>query len=234
VLSFDEERSSEIRILRCLKNRFGPTTEVGIFRMGPEGLESVDDPTEFLLRGPEGDVGSCLACPMIRPGAGAGTRPCLIDVEVLIHPCTESKPRRIITGWPYEPRRLEMMLTLLELSTDLYDELGEDEEEDDEEDIGFGGHDIFLNISTPYTIEDKSLDLPVCLALASALRCKPLPAGTVAWGEVGLVGAVVKPEGAFEARRKICEAFGFNQIVASPIDEPIDLAEAVKLPKRIP
>jgi DNA repair protein RadA/Sms len=220
VLSFDEERSSEIRILRCLKNRFGATTEVGIFRMCEGGLMSVDNPAEFLMRGTKGDVGSCLACPMIKPGAGAGERPCIIEVEVMLGR-PRDKPKRTITG-PYDLKRLEMMLAILESRTGL---CAPPENGDPEEDQSLGGYDILLNIPSPYEIEDRSLDLPVALALASAIRNVPLPSGTIAWGEVGIYGQV-RPEGGFDTRNKIVTEYGFKRPIASKMGEAISLDEA--------
>ena len=229
VLSFDEERSSEIRILRCLKNRFGSTTEVGIFRMSEGGLMSVDDPTAFLMRGKKGIEGSALACPMIKPGKGAGERPCIVEIEVLLG-TPRDKPKRLVTGSGYDNKRLEMMLTILEARTSLCappeDESGQPSK-DPEDDVSIGGYDIFLNIATPYQIEDRSLDLPVCLALASAIKHVSLPSGTIAWGEIGLNG-MVRPEGGFDARVKIASELGFKRPVASEMGEPISLEEALQ------
>lgn len=222
VLSFDEDRSSEIRILRCLKNRFGSTTEVGIFRMCEGGLLSVDNPEEFLMRGKKGIEGSCLACPMIKPGKGAGARPCIIEIEVLLGRTTD-KPKMVVNGVGYEAKRLEMMLTIIQARTSV---CAEPDNLDPEKEHSIGGRDIYLNIASPYQLEDRSLDLPVCMAVASALRHVPLPSGTIAWGELGLNG-MVRPEGGYDARMAIVGEYGYSRPVASEMGEAISLEEAL-------
>ena len=214
VLTFDEERSTEIRTLRCLKNRFGSTTEVGIFRMHKGGLSSVDDPSEHLLRGKSGAPGSSLACAMIRPGKGSGTRAMLVEVQALFGGPSRS-PKHVVTG--YSKTRLEMIIAVLESRTEMF---GPKDDEDPEHDIRLGGMDLYLNVAGGFDVEEGALDLPVALAIASARMNVPLPPGTVSWGEIGLTGEV-RPEGAHEERLKVCKALGFKHVVASEMGEQI-------------
>jgi len=213
VLSFDEERSSEIRTLRCLKNRFGSTTEVGIFRMHKGGLSSVDDASEHLLRGKRGAPGSSLACAMLRPGKGSGTRAMLVEVQALFSNPSRS-PKHVVTG--YNKTRLDMIIAIMENRTQMFGPQGDDPEHD----IRLGGLDLYLNVAGGFEIEEAALDLPVALAIASARMNVPLPAGTVAWGELGLTGEV-RPESGYEERLKVCQALGFKHTIASQMGEDV-------------
>ena len=213
VLTFDEERSSEIRTLRCLKNRFGSTTEVGIFRMHKGGLSSVDDPSEHLLRGKRGAPGSSLACAMIRPGKGNGSRAMLVEVQALYGAPSRS-PKLVVSG--YSKTRLDMILAIMENRTEMFGPQGDDPEHD----IRLTGMDLYLNVAGGFDVEESALDLPVAMAIASARMNVPLLPGTVSWGELGLTGEV-RPEGAFEERVKVCTALGFKNVVASEMGEKI-------------
>ncbi len=224
VLTFgDDDRGSEIRILRPLKNRYGSTSEVGIFRMAEDGLSSVDDPSEHLKRGRKGAPGSSVGCGMIRSGKGAGSRPMLVEVQALFGPAAKN-PRRVITpNGAFESGQLLKILNVLETHTEMFSQLKE--EIDDV--ISVTGQDLYINIAGSFTSSESDLDLPVALAIASARLGLPLPIGVVSWGEVDLLGNV-RPSGGFVARVATCEAMNFKNMLCSPPDqEMITLEEAL-------
>ena len=175
VLSFDSERGSEIRTLRALKNRFGNTEEVGIFRMTADGLKSVDNPAEFLIRGKEGVAGSCLAALMLKPGGqGPGKRAVLFETQALLAPAAGKSGARVSQG--YDPKRLNMLLAILAAHTPYTD---------------LGSFDVYVNVTpADLAVEESSLDLPVALALVSSRIGKAIPKDVVAWGEMGLTGEI--------------------------------------------
>lgn len=217
VLSFDAERSSDIRTLRALKNRFGDTTEVGIFRMTSEGLKSVDNPSEHLIRGKRGAPGSCLACVMLNPGEGVGTRAMLFEVQALVSPPAGKSGVRVSQG--YESKRLDMVLAILAAHTSYG---------------AAGAADIYVNVTPAgFSIDQASLDLPVALAICSSLTRTPIPPGIVAWGEMGLTGEV-RPDdyGALRSKLAVATAMKFKSPLYSTREAIQHIADALAvLPK---
>ncbi len=167
VLFFEGERHMSYRILRAVKNRFGSTNEIGVFDMQEVGLREVTNPSQMLLAGrPLGVSGTCIACVM------EGSRPILAEVQTLVSKSGYSTPRRTATGFDYN--RMAILLAVLEKRFGLF----------------YNGQDVYLNIIGGFKLDEPAGDLPVALALYSALVDKPLPDHMIAIGEVGLGGEV--------------------------------------------
>jgi DNA repair protein RadA/Sms len=189
VLYFEGERSHQFRILRAVKNRFGPTDEIGVFEMAAEGLVEVENPSALFLAQRQGNVtGSAVLAGL------EGTRPILVEVQALVAPSSLGSPRRAVLGW--DPNRLAMIVAVLEARCGLQ----------------LSSHDIFLNIAGGIRINEPAADLAVAAALISALTGKPLPAETVFFGEIGLAGEirqVAQPD----LRLKEASKLGFKDAV---------------------
>ena len=167
VLSFEGERFQAHRVLRALKNRFGPVHELGVFEMTGEGLVEVTNPSALYLGGRTGG----------RPGSAIlaaveGTRPLLLEVQALTVPVKYGTPRRTAIG--FDGTRLALLLAVLERHGGL----------------PMSGHDVFLNIAGGAESEEPAADLAVLAAVAGSVRETALPKGAVAFGEVGLLGEV--------------------------------------------
>ena len=188
VLHFEGERGHHFRLLRGLKNRFGPTDEIGVFEMGDAGLREVSNPSALFVdrRGNP------------RPGSAVfagieGTRPVLVEIQALAAPTGGfGAPRRAVSGW--DSTRLAMVLAVLETLCG----------------IRFGGHDIYLNVAGGLKITEPAADLAVAAALVSALADTALPADTVAFGEIALSGDI-RPVSRADARLKEARKLGFEQ-----------------------
>jgi DNA repair protein RadA/Sms len=190
VLSFEGERSHQFRILRAMKNRFGPTDEIGVFEMTGSGLREVANPSELFLS--ERDLG--------QPGTAVfagieGTRPLLVEIQALVAPTSLGTPRRAVVGW--DPSRLSMVLAVLEAHCG----------------VRLGGHDVYLNVAGGMRIQEPACDLAAAAALVSSLTNAPLPADAVYFGEVSLSGAV-RPVTQSAARLKEAAKLGFSCAVA--------------------
>lgn len=167
VLYFEGDRSHQFRILRAVKNRFGPTDEIGVFEMAGEGLIEVENPSAlFLSQRHEDAAGSSVLAAL------EGTRPLLVEVQALVAPSSLASPRRAVLGWDHN--RLAMIVAVLETRCG----------------IKLSSHDIFLNIAGGIRINEPAADLAVAAALISALSQQTLPADTVFFGEIGLAGEV--------------------------------------------
>ena len=167
VLYFEGDRGHQFRILRAVKNRFGPTDEIGVFEMTDAGLSEVLNPSALFLAERRGNVnGSCVFAGI------EGTRPVLVEIQALVAPSTLGTPRRAAVGW--DMARLNMVMAVLEARADL----------------AFSGHDIYLNVAGGLRIQEPAADLAVAAALISALTGQPVPADAVVFGEVGLSGEV--------------------------------------------
>jgi len=189
VLSFEGEGAHHFRILRAVKNRFGPTDEIGVFEMAGDGLREVINPSELFLS--ERDRGT--------PGtvvfAGIeGTRPLLVEIQALVAPSSLGTPRRAVVGW--DPSRLSMVLAVLEAHCG----------------VRLGGHDVYLNVAGGLRIVEPAADLAAAAALVSSLVNAALPADAVYFGEVSLSG-VVRPVAQASARLKEAQKLGFSSAV---------------------
>ncbi len=165
VLYFEGDRSYTFRLLRGVKNRFGPTDELGVFQMSQDGLEAVDNPSSFFLPDREGSISGASIFAGLE-----GTRPLLVEVEALVAQPSSPNPRRSVVGW--DQGRLAMILAVLESRCG----------------VNLGAKDIYLNIVGGLRLSDPAADFAVAMALASAAYQKPLPQEAVFLGEIGLSG----------------------------------------------
>jgi DNA repair protein RadA/Sms len=192
VLYFEGERGHQFRILRAVKNRFGPTDEIGVFEMTDAGLSEVPNPSALFLAERQGEVsGAAVFAGM------EGTRPLLVEIQALVAPSSLGTPRRAVVGW--DGSRLAMVLAVLEARCG----------------IEIGVRDIYLNVAGGLRIAEPAADLAVAAALVSALTLEPVPAETVIFGEIGLSGEV-RPVGQAEARLKEAGKLGFTQAFLPP------------------
>ncbi|MGJ3265254.1 MAG: DNA repair protein RadA [Salinarimonas sp.] len=189
VVSFEGDSAHHFRILRAVKNRFGPTDEIGVFEMTGKGLSEVGNPSALFLEGRD------VAAPGTAVFAGMeGTRPLLVEVQALVAPSSLGTPRRAVVGW--DPARLSMVVAVLEAHAGLK----------------LGMHDIYLNIAGGLKITEPAADLAAAAALVSSLSGSPLPADAVYFGEIGLSGAV-RPVSQAATRMKEAAKLGFSSAV---------------------
>lgn len=167
VLYFEGDRHSSYRLLRCVKNRYGSTNEIGVFEMGESGLVEVENPSMMLLSGrPLNVSGACVACTI------EGTRPMLAEVQGLVSPTGFGNPRRMATGFDYN--RLSLILAVLEKRAGYL----------------FSNLDSYVNVVGGLWLDEPAMDLPVALALISGLKDVTVASDTVAFGEIGLTGEI--------------------------------------------
>ena len=189
VLYFDNENKSSYRIIRCLKNRFGSTSEIGVFEMKSNGLQEVKNPSVLMLENRAlGVPGICTAC------ISEGSRAFLTEIQALVAPTSFGMPRRVSNGYDYN--RLCMLLAILEKRAGFY----------------FANFDVYVNVVGGVKINDTSADLPVALALISSLKDIPVDSYTVAFGEIGLSGEIRSSN---QSDEKISEAerLGFKRFI---------------------
>ncbi|MDE2597657.1 MAG: DNA repair protein RadA [Sphingomonadales bacterium] len=168
VMSFEGERSHQYRILRSIKNRFGPVDEIGVFAMAGQGLEEVGNPSLLFLSGRSEAMPGSAVFPAME-----GTRPVLVEIQALIVRLQSgATPRRAVVGW--DSGRLAMLLAVLEARCGL----------------NFSSAEVYLNVAGGYRLVDPAADLAVAAALVSALADKPLPGESVWFGEVSLAGEI--------------------------------------------
>ena len=186
VLWFEGDKTTPLRILRAVKNRFGPTDEVGIFEMQEKGLISlVNAEKVFLSKSKKTIPGSVVSSIM------QGTRPILVEIESLVVPTKMAFPKKIAQG--IDSRRLELLIAVLirRCALPLYD------------------YDVFINVAGGIKVTEPASDLAVCLSIASTFLDKPLPKGSIAIGEIGLSGEI-REVVAQEKRVKEAKRQGFN------------------------
>jgi DNA repair protein RadA/Sms len=205
VLQFEGDRNMVYRILRTIKNRFGSTSELGIFEMQGSGLREVTNPSEILILPREENMSGI--------GIGAtmeGNRPLLIEAQALVSPATYGTPQRSATG--YDAKRLNMILAVLEKR------LG----------LRLSQQDVFLNIAGGLRIQDPSLDLAVCAALFSSYEERPISQKSCFAGEVGL-GGEVRSVNQIDSRIMEAEKLGFERIYISKHQQKSEAAQKAKL-----
>jgi len=190
VLYLEGDGRHDYRLLRAVKNRFGSTSEVGVFEMTEKGLVEVENPSELFLAERNADVAGSAVVPSME-----GSRPILVEVQALTSNANFGTPQRNVTG--FDIRRLAMLLAVLEKR------------------LGFpvSTKDVFVNFVGGLRIDEPAADLAVISAIASSLNDSPLPADTVLVGEVGLGGEL---RGASHLERRMEEAkqLGFKSIIA--------------------
>ena len=186
VLWFEGEKGQNLRLLRAVKNRFGPTDEVGVFEMTESGLIGVSDPSKMLLSERVKNVpGSVVSVVM------EGRRPILVEIQALTIASQSTIPRRVATGIDFA--RMQMLLAVLMRRADLHLE----------------GVDVFVNVTGGIRLADRGVDLAICLAVASAFLNKSLESDVAAVGEVGLLGEVRKVAG-LDRRVKEAKKLGYR------------------------
>ncbi|MBQ1950499.1 MAG: DNA repair protein RadA [Clostridia bacterium] len=189
VLYFEGDRHSSYRLLRCVKNRFGSTNEIGVFEMGGQGLAEVENPSLMLLSGrPLNVSGACVACTI------EGTRPMLAEIQGLVSPTGFGNPRRMATGFDYN--RLALILAVLEKRAGYF----------------FSNLDIYVNVVGGLWLDEPAVDLPVALSLISGLKDVIIPSDCLAFGEIGLTGEI---RAVSNADLRVSEAvrMGFKRVI---------------------
>src|SRR4051794_3564122 len=190
VASFEGDTGHHFRILRAVKNRFGPTDEIGVFEMSDQGLREVPNPSELFL------AGRNLATAGTAVFAGMeGTRPLLVEIQPLVAPPSLGTPRRAVVGW--DPSRLSMVLAVLEAHGGLR----------------LGMHDVYLNVAGGLRITEPAADPAAAAAPLSPLSGSPLPSDTGFFAEIGFVAADFAPAPP-QARLKEAAKLGFANAVA--------------------
>lgn len=202
VLNLEGEVNSNFRILRAVKNRFGPTDEVGIFEMEETGMVEVKNPSKMFLEQKVDAPGSAVAATM------AGYRPILVEIQALVTKSFLPVPRR--TGSGVDNNRLQLLTAVLSkrLGLPLLDK------------------DIFVNVTGGLKVFEPAVDLAICLAIVSSLKDKTIKPRTVFLGEVGLLGET-RVVGGIDKRISEAKKLGFTNIVSS--ENARSLTEAVKL-----
>jgi len=187
VLYFEGERGHPFRILRAVKNRFGPADEIGVFEMTGRGLAEVANPSALFL----GDRQDRTPGSAVFAGI-EGTRPVLVEIQALVAPSPLATPRRSVVGW--DGARLSMILAVLDARAG----------------FSFAGHDVYLNVAGGLRISEPAADLAVAAALVSARTDIALPAEACVFGEISLSGAL-RPVAQAEARVREAAKLGFDR-----------------------
>jgi DNA repair protein RadA/Sms len=189
VLYFEGERGHHFRLLRAVKNRFGPANEIGVFEMTEGGLQEVPNPSALFLAERRGSVSGTTVFAGIE-----GTRPVLVEIQALVSPSPLATPRRAVVGW--DSSRLAMLLAVLETRCEL----------------AFAGNEVYLNVAGGLRIGEPAADLAVALALISALTDRPVPEDVAAFGEIGLSGEV-RMVSQPELRQREASKLGFRRVL---------------------
>src|SRR5271155_3582065 len=187
VLAFEGERGYPFRVLRGVKNRFGPTDEIGVFEMGEGGLAEVRNPSALFL--PDG--GARAAGAAVFAGI-EGSRPVLVEFQAPVAPSVYGTPRRAVVGW--DSGRLAMILAVLEARCG----------------VGFGDRDVYLNVAGGLKVTEPAADLAAAAALVSSAMDAALPQDCVGFGEISLSGDV-RPLARSEMRLKEAAKLGFSR-----------------------
>ncbi|MCR4409291.1 MAG: DNA repair protein RadA [Candidatus Saccharicenans sp.] len=190
VLLFEGERDHHHRVLRVLKNRFGPVSELAIFEMGQSGLKPIDNPSAFFLRErPQNEPGSVVISTI------KGSRPLLVEIQALVSSTLFSgNPRRMSIGLDHY--RVSMLLALVEKKVG----------------YSFAGEDIYLNVAGGLEVDEPAADLGVVLSVISSIKNVPLPREMAVFGEVGLSGEVRSVSQPL-ARVKEARSLGFETVL---------------------
>ncbi len=191
VLQFEGDRHYAYRILRTLKNRFGSTSELGIYEMTAEGMRPVLNPSEILITQKEDELSGIAIAATIE-----GMRPLLIETQALVTQSVYGTPQRTVSG--FDLRRLQLLLAVLEKRGGFH----------------FGVKDVFINIAGGIKVEDPSIDLAIVCALLSSYEDVPIPQKICFAGEVGLSGEI-RAVNRIEQRIAEAEKLGFEKIIIS-------------------
>lgn len=196
VLYFESDSGSRYRVVRAVKNRFGAANEIGVFAMSEAGLKEVRNPSAiFLSRHEAPTAGSVVMV------AREGTRPLLVEVQVLVDDSALANPRRVAVG--VDNNRLALLLAVLHRHAG----------------IAMHGQDVFANVVGGVRISETAADLPTLLAAVSSLRDRPLPQELAAFGEIGLAGEV-RPVPYGEERVREAAKHGFGVVMVPAANRP--------------
>ena len=204
VLYFEGEQNHQFRLLRAVKNRFGPNDEIGVFEMTAKGLVEVKNPSVLFLS----ERGKPTSGSSIFAGI-EGTRAVLCEFQALVATSPHSQPRRSVVGW--DTQRLSMILAVLEARCG----------------ISFSGLDVYMNVAGGMRITEPAADLAVAAALISARYDTPLPNDTVIFGEISL-SAALRPVAQTDGRLKEAQKLGFHNVVA-PISKKSRKMTGIKI-----
>ena len=191
VLQFEGDRHYAYRLLRTLKNRFGSTSELGIYEMTSEGMRPVNNPSDILITQKEDQLSGIAIAATIE-----GIRPLLIETQALVTQSVYGTPQRTVSG--FDLRRLQLLLAVLEKRGGFH----------------FGVKDVFINIAGGIKVEDPSIDLAIVCALLSSYEDVPVPQQICFAGEVGLSGEI-RAVNRIEQRIAEAEKLGFEKIIVS-------------------
>ncbi|MGR3484095.1 MAG: DNA repair protein RadA [Paracoccaceae bacterium] len=191
VLYFEGERGHQFRLLRSVKNRFGPADEIGVFEMTDRGLTEVKNPSALFLAERTATPGSAVLAGI------EGSRPVLCEIQALVAPSPHAQPRRSVVGW--DGARLSMILAVLDARAG----------------VPFAGLDVYLNVAGGLRITEPAADLAVAAALVSAREDAALPADCAIFGEISLSGAI-RPVSQGENRLKEARKLGFSGAITPP------------------
>ena len=209
VLYFEGEHTHQFRILRTVKNRYGPSDEIGVFEMTDRGLSEVANPSALFLGERSAEETGIAVFAGIE-----GTRPLLVEIQALVAPSPLATPRRTVVGW--DAGRLAMVLAVLDARCD----------------FGLTGKDVYLNIAGGLRIAEPAADLAVAAALISSATGVAVPSQSTVFGEIGLSGQI-RPVGQVEARLKEASKLGFTRALA-PVhptrrEAPLEVVEIARL-----
>lgn len=199
VLQFEGERGSFYRILKVIKNRFGPSGEMAVFKMTSFGLEEVPEPSAFFIAERNTDRAGTVIFPYTE-----GSKPVLLEVQALVLPSVYATPQRRSEG--FNPNRLSIILAILEKEANIF----------------LRDKDVFVNIVGGMEVDEPGIDAAVALAIASSAKNKPVPPDVAVFGELGLTGEIRNVYFA-EVRVKEAKRFGFNRVLV-----PKSVAEELK------
>jgi DNA repair protein RadA/Sms len=205
VLTLEGERYAAVRLLRASKNRFGSTDEIGVFEMADDGLTELTDPARAFLTEHDGPAPGSVVAPTLE-----GSRPLLVEVQALVAQGPGGTPRRTTSG--VDANRVALLVAVLARRAG----------------IGLISHDVYVNLAGGLTVEEPGLDLPLALALASSLRDRAVPSGTVAIGEIGLLGEL-RPVAGIERRLREAARLGFTRAIVPRPRQATAIPEVVGL-----
>jgi DNA repair protein RadA/Sms len=191
VLYLEGDRYGSFRLLRSSKNRFGSVGEVGIFEMLESGLVEVPNPSAMFLEHRDKPLpGSCVTATL------EGNKVLLVEIQALTNTTTLSYPRRVASG--FDANRLQLLIAIMQKA------LG----------INLSNQDVYVNVAGGFKVQERAADLPVVMAILSSFYGQPIPAGSIAFGEVGLLGEV-RSVSNLEKRSKEAKKLGFTKLLTS-------------------
>ena len=199
VLQFEGERGSFYRIIKVVKNRFGPSGEMAVFKMTSFGLEEVPEPSAFFIAERNTQKAGTVIFPYTE-----GSKPVLLEVQALVLPSVYATPQRRSEG--FNPNRLSIILAILEKEANIF----------------LRDKDVFVNIVGGMEVDEPGIDTAVALAIASSAKNKPIPPDVAVFGELGLTGEIRNVYFS-EVRVKEAKRFGFNRVLV-----PKSVAEELK------